>query len=90
MPLLMQAIWAIALLFATWVCFEGSRYDRTSMRLLAFLAVCIGVLHGCHELVQLAEVASGYPISRATGYEVVVPFLLAILKYFPLMRRAHG
>lgn len=92
MTLFLQAAWAAALLFATWCCYEGSHKDPTRMRLIAFLAIFIGVLHGAHELNQLAEVVSGYPLDRATGYEVLLPLLLALFKYFPVVRHKvpHG
>lgn len=94
MDILIQTVWAFMIVLATWFCFEGSRFDRTPMRLVAFLAIGIGVLHSAHELARLADVLQGYPLDRQTGWEVFLPFGLVILKYFGLVsgqeRLAHG
>lgn len=94
MDILIQTLWAFLVVLATWFCFEGSRYDRTPMRFLAFVAVFIGVLHSWHELVRLADVLQGYAMDRQTGVEAYIPFALVIFKYFGLVsgqpRVAHG
>lgn len=89
MDLVIQAVWAFMVIACAWFCFEGSRFDRTPMRFLAFLAVGIGILHGANELARLADVLEGYPIKRDTGWEVLLPFGLVFFKYFHLVR-AHG
>lgn len=91
MELIGQVIWTFMVIACAWFCFEGSRFDRTPMRFLAFLAVGIGILHGAAELHKLAEVAQGYPLERSTGWEILLPFALVFLKYFHVVRvRAHG
>lgn len=89
MELSIQALWAFLVIASAWFCFEGSRFDRTPMRFLAFLAVIIGVLHGAEELHRLAAVAQGYPLRRDTGWEILLPFTLVFTKYFHVVR-AHG
>ena len=89
-----QTLWAFMIVLATWFCFEGSRFDPTPMRLVAFVAIGIGVLHSAHELGRLAEVLHGYPLDRQTGWEILLPFVLVILKYFGVVSRqerlVHG
>lgn len=81
-----QVLWCFSILAATWFCFEGARFDRTPLRVLAFIAVAIGVLHGFHELMQLSLVMQGRSIDQQVGYEVLVPFILMATKYFHLVR----
>jgi glucose-6-phosphate-specific signal transduction histidine kinase len=91
MELMVQAVWAFMVIACAWFCFEGSRFDRTPMRFLAFLAVGIGILHGANELHRLAEVLQGYPITRDTGWEILLPFVLVFVKYFHVVRvNLHG
>lgn len=89
MDLVIQSVWTFIVIACAWFCFEGSRFDRTPMRFLAFLAVGIGVLHGANELHRLADVLEGYPIQRNTGWEVWIPIALVFFKYFP-RASAHG
>lgn len=89
MELPVQALWAFLVIASGWICFEGSRFDRTFMRFVAYLAVIISVLHGAEELHRLADVAQGYPLRRDTGWEILLPFLLVFTKYFHVVR-ANG
>ncbi len=89
--MILQTLWVISILLATWYVFEGVRLDRTLMRFIGFLAVVIGVLHGAHELVRLADLMQGrYVEDPKMGLEIILPFGLAVRKYAPLVVRVHG
>lgn len=83
-----QAAWAIIILMAAWFCFEGARHDRTPMRILAFVAIFIGVLHGAAELHRLVQLLEGRPVDQKIGIEVFLPIVMAVSKYFPLVKHA--
>lgn len=81
-----QTVWVVIILMATWFCYEGARFDRTPFRILAFLAIVVGVANGLHELGQLARVLQGYPIRRVYPVELFLLFGLVATKYFDLKR----
>ncbi|MBA4337970.1 MAG: hypothetical protein C0421_03900 [Hyphomonas sp.] len=90
MELLFQTLWTTMVIACGWFCFEGSRFDRTPMRFLAFIAIGICVLHGAHELHRLADALQGYPIETETGWEIWIPITLVFVKYFHVVRLNAG
>jgi|GEM_PF-2742713 len=81
-----QTVWVVIILLATWYCYEGARFDRTPLRLLAFLAIIVGVGHGLNELHKLALVLQGREFRFVFPIELILPFALVGGKYFHRQR----